>query len=209
MASRLLPKSCVLEVERKFRSLAVAKLSQTGGTPPFNSLRSLPMKTIRDTYYDKNNLLSSSGTWVRRRNGTWEAKINKGGNFTNSRFEELTGAADVAACVRSLIGVDHPETANFGLSTLADFTTTRETWVADNDFRIVLDVMDFGHTVGEVELQQVLEGTNGEVPSELQKHAAAQEMDEKITTFMQRYAWAFTPGKPTGKLTAYFEMVQV
>ncbi|KAK0736879.1 CYTH-like domain-containing protein [Apiosordaria backusii] len=172
---------CILEVERKFRSLA----------------------TIRDTYYDKAGLLSSAGVWVRRRNGAWETKIRKGGNFTNSQFEELHKVGDIAACVERITGVQAGEREDFGLATMADFITTRETWIADNEFHIVRDKMDFGHEVGEVELQQTLEGKGGEALSEVEKRAEMQRMDKRITEFMTRYSWAFADGLPMGKLTAY------
>ncbi|KAK4182064.1 CYTH-like domain-containing protein [Podospora australis] len=196
---------CILEVERKFRSLAVRQLTQHGGTPPFQTLHALRLQTIRDTYYDKAGLLSSAGVWARRRNGAWEAKIRKGGNFTNSQFEELHEVGDIAACVERATGVQAGEREDFGLVTMADFITTRETWIADNEFHIVRDKMDFGHEVGEVELQQTLEGKGGEALSEVEKRAEMQRMDERITEFMTRYSWAFADGPPVGKLTAYFK----
>ncbi|RTE71885.1 hypothetical protein BHE90_013701 [Fusarium euwallaceae] len=205
---RLLSAPCVLEVERKFRALAVRELTQHGGDPHFQSLRKLPPKRIRDTYYDRTNILSSAGAWVRRRNGGWEAKIRKGGDFTNSRFEELTNPRDIAAYVQSVTGAaDAAASAgcNFGLAATADFCTRRETWIADGEFRIVLDAIDFGHEVGEVELQLVLAGVGDEEPGEARKQEAAAAMDERVEAFMKRYAWAFAPGEPKGKLTAYFE----
>ncbi|KAK4661354.1 uncharacterized protein QC763_703040 [Podospora pseudopauciseta] len=194
---------CILEVERKFHSLAARHLTQNGGIPPFQSLRSLPLQTIRDTYYDKSNLLSSSGAWIRRRNGIWEAKIRKGGDFTNSRFEELNRVSDIAACVENITGIQAHEKEDFGLGIMADFVTTRETWIADEEFRIVRDNMDFGHEVGEVELQRVLDGE----ASEEEKMGEMERMDERIGEFMRRYGWAFRKGRPVGKLTAYFEMM--
>jgi thiamine-triphosphatase len=70
----------------------------------------------------------------------------------------------------------------------------------------VVDKTDFGHTVGEVELQQEVdfaESTEEEFGQEKQK--AMEDMDQRIARFMDRYSWAFTPGEPKGKLTAYFE----
>ncbi|TFA99682.1 hypothetical protein CCMA1212_008495 [Trichoderma ghanense] len=209
MASRRLPKTCILEVERKFRSLAVPQLTQHGGLPPFKSLQSLPVKVIHDSYYDKLGLLSKSGAWVRKRNGIWEAKLKKGGNFLNSRFEELSGIDSISAYVRQATGIDGAESRNFGLEPIAVFTTTREAWIADEvddeKFHIVLDKMDFGHQVGEVELQRALVGVDGGEPTEQQKQDAMQLMDERIVEFMKTYSWAFAPGRPTGKVSAYFE----
>ncbi|KAL6871734.1 CYTH-like domain-containing protein [Trichoderma longibrachiatum] len=205
MASRRLPKTCILEVERKFRSLAVPKLTQYGGLPHFKSLQSLPVKVIHDAYYDKDKLLSQSGAWVRNRDGTWEAKLKKGGNFLNSKFEELRGIEAISAYIKRATGIEESETRNFGLQPIAVFTTTRETWIADGEFHVTLDQMDFGHQVGEVELQKAIVGADGEEPTELQKQAEMQLMDERIVQFMQTYKWAFTEGRATGKVSAYFE----
>lgn len=196
---------CVLEVERKFRSLAVHQLTREGGIPHFKSLGKCPHKTIHDTYYDRDDALSSAGAWVRNRNGIWQAKIRKGGDYTNSRFEELVGAGDVGDCVKRLLGIRDLGTEFFGLTPTASFTTVRQSWIADGEFHIIVDTMDFGHEVGEIELERTVAGVGGEVPSEVWKQKALQEMDERISAFMMRYSWAFTSGKPTGKLTAYFE----
>ncbi|KAF1842323.1 uncharacterized protein K460DRAFT_182317 [Cucurbitaria berberidis CBS 394.84] len=198
--------SCVLEVERKFRCLAVRELTTNIGSPPFQSIQSLGQQTISDVYYDRANLLSSAGVWVRRRNAKWEAKIRIGGDFINSRFEELSDPHAIARCIKDIAGTARTEQQQFGLERVAAFTTTREAWIADNEFRIVLDSMDFGHTVGEVELQQhkTLVATSS-TSVEQEKQKIMQHMDSRIARFMEQYAWAFCPGIPKGKLTAYFE----
>lgn len=199
------PFQCFLEVERKFPRLAVRQLTQHGGSPAFASLRKLPPQEIHDAYYDRADKLSSLGAWVRRRNGKWEAKIAMGGDYANSRFQELAGGGDVGAYVRGVLGGEQArEEDSFGLSQTAEFVTARETWVVDGEFHVVRDRMDFGHEVGEVELQQVLKGEH-EMPSEEAKREAMQEMDERIVAFMDKYKWAFAPGEAKGKLTAYFE----
>ncbi|KAK5660035.1 hypothetical protein OQA88_13503 [Cercophora sp. LCS_1] len=203
MASKL--RSTVLEVERKFRRLAVATLTQHGGSPPFRSLRVLPTKRVHDIYYDKSDALCSAGTWVRLRNGAWEAKVRKGGDRTNSRFEELAETRDIAAAISDVTGLRATADNAFGLAKMAEFTTTREGWVADDEFHIVRDRTDFGHEVGEVELQMEVQEQEGRAPTEGEKEKAMADMDRRIVAFMQRYSWAFAKGKPTGKLTAYFE----
>ncbi|KAF2453458.1 CYTH-like domain-containing protein [Lineolata rhizophorae] len=211
MASRQGSKlSRVLEVERKFRSLAVRDLSQHGRFPHFRSLRKLPVQCLHDTYYDQSSLLSSAGAWVRRRNGAWQAKIKKGGTFNNSKFEELCDARDISSHITRITGTNKLEADNFGLLPIANFSTRRETWIADDEFHIALDIMDFGHEVGEVELQRVLHDiAGGGDLSEQQEQRLMQEMDEKISTFMKQYSWAFSPGEPKGKLTAYFERMRM
>ncbi|KAK0653164.1 CYTH-like domain-containing protein [Cercophora newfieldiana] len=202
--SPVLLRPSILEVERKFCRLAVATLAQNSGTPPFQSLRGLPTRTIHDIYFDKADVLYNAGIWVRRRNGAWEAKIRKGGDLTNSRFEEITDPEGIAACVGRIIArAGRGGDKDFGLEKMAEFTTTREAWIADREFCIVRDRMDFGHEVGEVELQAEMEG-----PTETEKRRVMGEMDERIEAFMQKYAWAFAPGKPVGKLVAYFEAME-
>jgi thiamine-triphosphatase len=193
-------------VERKFRSLTVRELTANNGNPPFKTIRSLGQRSIQDVYYDRSGLLSSAGVWVRQRNGDWEAKVKRGGNFTNSRFEELSDPRDISRCIKDITGVACHEHDLFGLEPIATLSTVRKTWIADEDFSIVLDSMDFGHTVGEVELQQQ-KGfiAMGELSIEEQKQRTMQEMDDRIAKFMEQYSWAFCPGVPKGKLTAYFE----
>lgn len=198
--------SYILEVERKFRSLAVQELTTNSGRPAFRSLRSLGQTTIHDVYYDRSSLLSTAGVWVRQRNGEWEAKIKKGGDFINSRFEEVSDPGDISRCISDTIGGPCLKHEQFGLGQIAAFVTTRKAWIADDEFQIVLDMTDFGHTVGEVELQQQGRPSAATGMSlEQEKQEAMQKLDDKISRFMDRYAWAFCPGTPKGKLTAYFE----
>ena len=199
--------TCVLEVERKFRSLAVQELTSSIGQPPFRSIRALGQRTIHDVYFDRSNLLSSAGVWVRQRDGYWEAKVKRGGNFTNSRFEELSDPRAISRCIQGVTGMKCVEQDFFGLERIATLHTTRRSWLADDTFRVVLDTVDFGHTVGEVELQQRKAFTaTKDMSVEQQKQSTMQEMDVRIARFMDRYSWAFCPGAPKGKLTAYFEL---
>ncbi|KAL2017075.1 hypothetical protein VTK56DRAFT_2598 [Thermocarpiscus australiensis] len=207
----------VLEVERKFRALAVPTLLLTPGSssnlkhynynntllPQFTSVQPLPCRTIHDVYFDDaRRRLGAAGAWVRR-----------GGDFVHSRFEGLRGAEEVGRCVRGVLGLqlhlNEPQEGegdgdNFGLEKVAEFVTTREAWVVDGEFKVVRDRMDFGHEVGEVELQVVVDkGLGGE-----EKAALMEEVDGRIERFMRRYRWAWEEGEAVGKLTAYFEMVR-
>jgi len=200
---------CVLEVERRFSGLTLLLLTRCAGSPPFAFLRPLTPTMMHDVYFDTRDdgtgLLSANGVWVRQRNGHWQAKLGKGGDLTNSRFHELLHVSDIAACIRRILpstatAADLKEDDNFGLVPMADFTTLRESWAADIDFTIVRDTTDFNHQVGKVELQVSLPGD----ASEEAKTAKMREMDERIRAFMGRYHWAFVPGEPVGKLTAWF-----
>jgi thiamine-triphosphatase len=136
----------------------------------------------------------------------WEAKVRRGGNFTNSRFEELTDPDAISQRVADITQCRRPAKENFGLTAMAKFSTVRRSWVADDDFTIVEDTTDFGHTVGEVELVQEHIFTENQIVSvEKRKERMVQEMDDRIIKFMARYSWAFQPGAPKGKLVAYFE----
>jgi thiamine-triphosphatase len=188
-----------LEVERKFSSLAVYPLTTNGGHPPFRTLKPLGERTLRDIYYDHSHLLSSSGIWVRQRDGGWQAKIKKGGDYNESRFEETSNINDIAKHVRDLTGFVQPESAFFGLLPTATVTTYRESWKADDKFKIVLDRTDFGHVVGEVELEEAVDHKD-----RCQINKIMAKMDHEIAQFMRQYAWAFTRGTPVGKLSAYF-----
>ncbi|KAK1147868.1 hypothetical protein N8T08_000382 [Aspergillus melleus] len=194
----------LLEVERKFRCLAVTNLLHYESIPPFQSIEYRGKKTFHDVYYDDSSFLSSKGVWVRQRNGHWQAKIRRGGDYNKSKFEELSGHDQIFRYLAQLPGYTRNiEGETFGLSQMAAFTTLRKRWVANKEFNIVQDATDFGHTVGEVELECQFKYDGDDL--ELYRRLKMAEMDERITMFMQRYAWAFCPGVPKGKLTAYFE----
>jgi thiamine-triphosphatase len=201
-------RAALLEVERKFCSLAVKDLASNTGHPAFKNIRALAQQTIHDVYYDNSSgSLISAGIWVRQRNGFWEAKVKKGGDYTNSMFEELTGTELVRRCVIDVIGKKNCEKGHFGLDAIAALSTVRQSWIADNEFKIVFDSMNFGHTVGEVELQEEVQFTATANSSiEQQKREKMKEMDRRIEMFLDRYSWAFHLGVPKGKLMAYFEL---
>ena len=201
----------LLEVERKFCSLAVKNLASNTGQPAFKNIRALAQKTIDDVYYDNSSgSLISAGIYVRQRNGLWEAKVRRGGDYTNSMFEELTGTEPVRGCVMDVIGKKDCEKDHFGLKPIATLSTDRQSWIADNEFKIVLDTMNFGHSVGEIELQEEVQFTaTADSPIEQQKREKMKEMDKRIEEFMDRYSWAFHLGVPKGKLTAYFELYPI
>jgi len=199
----------ILEVERKFCSLAVKDLVTNTRQPPFKIIHALPQHTIHDVYYDDpSRSLINAGIYVRRRNGLWEAKLRRGGDFVNSMFEELSGPDLVRQCVRNVTGKEaSAEKDFFGLGAIATLSTVRQSWIADGEFKIVFDAMDFGHTVGEVELQEEFHfSATANASRENQIREKMTEMDKKIGAFMNKYHWAFQMGVPKGKLMAYFEL---
>jgi thiamine-triphosphatase len=194
------PSTIRLEVERKFAGLKCYPLRFDSGHPPFLSLTDIGRERFHDVYYDSEARLSKAGTWLRQRDGKWQMKIRKGGTYTNSQFEELSDPGTISAHVKTLTGLDSGLSKTFGLSRLAALTTFRQSWIADNEFKIVLDQTDFGHMVGEVELESE---TN--VKNEDEARKVMLIMDNKIAQFLQRYHWAFSNDEAVGKLSAYFD----
>lgn len=188
-----------LEVERKFSRLRVDRLTIDGGQPPFSSLHYLGHRTFHDVYYDQHGKLAAAGTWLRQRDGRWQSKIRQAGDYINSQFREIEDIEDIRRHVHSITHISAPPEHTFGLSPMAQLTTHRSTWQADGRFKIVLDRTDFGHVVGEVELEaQVLVHR-----AEDARHQC-RVMDGELQRFMQRYSWAFDSSPAVGKLTAYF-----
>ncbi|KAH7119871.1 hypothetical protein B0J11DRAFT_551941 [Dendryphion nanum] len=157
-------------------------LTTNNGHSPFQTITSFGQRTINDVYYDQSSLLSSASIW--------------GGNFINSSFEELSDFQNISRCIYEVTEVGSIEQDHFGLDRIVTLSTLRKAWLADGKFKIVLDTVDFGHTIGLVELDSSIEQ---------QKQTTMSTMDERIGRFMERYSWDFCSGKPNGKLTAYFE----
>ncbi|MCJ1408704.1 hypothetical protein MMC19_002779 [Ptychographa xylographoides] len=195
----------VLEVERKFAPPVdfLSRLIANRGPPAFECIQYTGQSSFEDIYYDHNNTLYSHGIWVRNRSGAWQAKIRRGGDFINSQFTELSNIDDIRHLVESHSGHTGSKEYTFGLTEFARFVTQRRSWKVEGGFEIVYDETDFGHTVGEVELQKANTGDKENAERESEQ---AREMDEDIKRFMERYNWAFPPGKPVGKLTAYCTM---
>ncbi|KIW18412.1 hypothetical protein PV08_02700 [Exophiala spinifera] len=188
-----------LEVERKFAALKCYPLRVDSGNPPFLSLTDLGSRTFHDTYFDLNDQLWMKGTWLRQRDGKWQMKIRRGGTYLNSQSEEVSDLDIISAHIKSLTGREYGPSQLFGLSHLASFSTFRRAWIADSAFKIVLDQTDFGHTVGEVELEAQMDVQGAD---EIQM--ATKAMDKRIAAFLQHYVWAFSSEAPVGKLSAYF-----
>lgn len=189
-----------LEVEKKFSKLRVYPLIINGGTPPFNSLTHLGIHSFRDIYYDRNNMLFSAGVWIRLRNGVWQSKAGREANVNESQFYESTDVLKIQRQIESITKTTAaPASEDFGLDVLADFTTEREMWKANGRFNIVLDRMNFGYTVGEVELEEsLLAGTDAKL--------LGARMDADVVQFMQTYHWAFDTSPVVDKLTACLDV---
>lgn len=222
------PRRSVLEVERKFAPTAtsIRQLDQNTGEPPFDSVVHKGVTCFEDTYYDTpNDTLSKAGVWIRRRekfecgvrrftghrragphNASWEAKVRVGGDFINSAFKEITDVGEISAMLGTLVpgselDADHGPRGG-QVREMARFVTDRTGYIVDGKFTVVIDVTDFGHTVGEVELERDAAETSCQGED---KALAIAAMDKEIDGFMRRFLWAFPARKPVGKLTAYFK----
>ena len=186
------------EIERKFvYNIALfPTFCQNKGVKPFRSLIQRNTEIIKDEYFDFSfNQLMNNGIYIRKRNDVWEAKQRRAGDFIRSSFYETNDIDEIRELVHKYstsesANVSKPSN-NFGLNTICRYLTTRENWSADSDFAIMLDTTDFGHAVGEVELQA------GDEKAAM----------DRIDDFMERYKWFFgnDKSKPKGKMTAYFD----
>lgn len=208
MGSKTAPmiRRAVLEVERKFFSNGSSRerISANQGKPAFHTLEYLGQQSFEDIYFDRDGILMANKIWLRKRSGRWQAKVRHGGDFTNSQFEELSEPPEISALIKRYFLDANVASRNFGLQKIAQFTTVRDAWRADDRFEIVLDDTDFGHSVGEVELQETITITGDDQSLKILQKSMAKEMDRQIDSFMQRYRWAFPVEIPVGKLSAYF-----
>ena len=211
----------MLEVERKFLPSAAHLIARNAASPAFRNFKTLPTYTFTDIYYDQADKLRSAGIWVRKRDQKWEAKIKLGGDYIHSQFCEIDTPGKIATMLKQHI----PMTSNmidltdlstptelqpFGLTTFASFTTTRQTWTASvddkTDVSIVIDTTDFGHQVGEVELQVPFaeEDVSTTATTATTQSEAIQSMQATLDAFMADHRMAFPQAECKGKLSAYF-----
>ena len=171
------------------------------------------------TVAERAKSLCASGIWVRVRDGVWQAKLNRGGSFTNSRFREVEGTEAVGRVVRNFVEHGLDIRAAFGdkeakselemkeplldqLQKVAEFETTRERWRVDGSYEVVIDQTPFGWIGGEVEKVTAVERGDDET-------GIAKRIDVEMEEFMDKFAWAFpVQGVVVGKMTAYFDWLK-
>lgn len=127
-----------------------------------------------------------------------QAKKRIAGTYNRSTFDELTDPHAIRAQIAHYLPLPPSTPSNeknnlFGLDILAQLVTTRQVYVADRRFTVVLDRTDFGHAVGEVELEVEAEGD-------------AEKAHEEIDGFLAKYSWFCQAGPVEGKLSAYFRL---
>lgn len=182
----------LLEVEQKFGfSPSLIRLFKSNkGNPPFSNLLYQGTHRFHDAYFDHaSQILANNGIWIRRRDTRWEAKRRTEGDFVRTAFEEIDNLGRIHDLVCRYLPGSPDAHKNFGLDVCCQFNTTRELYLADRKFSIMLDETNFGHSVGEVEL----------------KTKDTAQAHKEIDAFLDKYSWFFRKEKPKGKLTAYFE----
>ncbi|KAM0719946.1 hypothetical protein Q7P37_004081 [Cladosporium fusiforme] len=249
-----------LEVERKF--VPTPALRKLASEPPNGSRLFLPSasnsprtlitrlsrKRVSDKYYDRNGQLEGRGIWVRWRKeqttkhdgndaepsqGVWEAKVQQGGDFVNSKFVELKGRDAIEELMSNAGVCDSIYDIKYQMGFMAD----RVSWSVQSldgkqshddeaAMTIVLDTIiaslegadgghpkNFHHEIGELELAKTvttqLNGTADGDGALVRKHDSARvaegdRMDEELAAFMKARPEVFAgDGVPLGKLTAY------
>lgn len=126
--------------------------------------------------------------------------------YNRTAFEEIRCPKQIQSLISSYIPNTPDSNRNFGLDVSCHFVTTRETYLVDGKFSVMLDQTSFGHATGEVEVEVELDvdATGGK-----EKELAIEKAHADIGEFLDRYSWFFRAGgkeEPKGKLSAYFEM---
>ncbi|XP_059806714.1 thiamine-triphosphatase [Hypanus sabinus] len=154
-----------IEVERKFavRPDTEQRLAALGG-------QRLGSRSLLDRYFDTDDLrLTSADLWLRSREGRWQLKSPVGAGphaGGTTRYRETTSEAEILALLRPVLsaiegGLDRlAETGH--LREFATIRTQRISYRLPQGLLVDLDLADFGHQVGEIEVEV---GTEDEVPA--------------------------------------------
>ena len=166
-------------------------IKQRYGWPPFMwKLVSGPEQAV-ETYYDSDkNFLSHCGLLVRTRPSKSTGKMQREALETIASSGQMFLTTEINA-VHELIGRHIPGSTGpvnvFDLETLCAMLTTRTVFEAveniqgrELDFRIVLDVTNWGHRVGRVEFAADFEG------DDIDPHAQIDAFMERYPTFFER-----------------------
>jgi len=142
----------MIEVEKKF-TLSEAEIEKLTQGAEF-----VGEKIFTDTYFDSPDYkLTTRDKWLRLRGDRFELKLpmNEGKGASDRKldqYEELDSDDEI----RRVLGLKQQGTLRedlevCGYKSFASFTTTRRKFKS-GEFVIDLDVMDFGYSIGEIEL---------------------------------------------------------
>ncbi|XP_064640118.1 thiamine-triphosphatase-like [Lineus longissimus] len=149
----LLPKA--IEVERKFvvTDDCKEKLLELGA-------ELFKTSEFTDEYFDvEQYTLTTHDFWLRTRGGKFELKspvVKNDLNTPSSQYHELDDEAAILEKIAGVLGKDpgtmslHEYLAETKCSVFSCYTTKRLSYMLE-DFEIVLDEMDFGFSIGEIE----------------------------------------------------------
>lgn len=142
----------MIEVEKKFilSDEDIDRITKGAGF--------LGEKSFTDTYFDDSDYsLTKSDKWLRLRDDRFELKLPMNEGKGSSRrqldqYEEL----DTDEAIQKALNIKSPSILKEdleinGYKPFSTFTTTRKKY-KKGDFIIDLDVIDFGYSIGEIEL---------------------------------------------------------
>lgn len=142
----------MIEVEKKFILSSKDRERITEGA------EFLSEKSFTDTYFDTSDyLLTKADKWLRLRDNRFELKLpmNQGKGSSQRQLDQYEELDTDEAIYKAL---DIKPTATLqkdleinGYKPFSTFTTTRKKY-KKGDFVIDLDVIDFGYSIGEIEL---------------------------------------------------------
>jgi len=136
-----------IEVERKFHITEEEVASLLEGA------EYLGEKTYTDICFDSENFgMTTKDQWLRRRNGRYDYKMSfkKQDKTGVDNYHEYTGD-EVRKHLKLGAGDMEKELAKAGIKPIAKIVTTRKEY-KKGEFGIVIDSMDFGYQIGEIEL---------------------------------------------------------
>jgi thiamine-triphosphatase len=197
-----------LEVERKFIPHNISEPLRFGDFanphdiyPLYKPFSFVGISDICDVYYDLPHgpeKLMDQGIYVRKRNGEWEVKIRKSGNYVNSKCIEVQGKQKVKEVLGKVTRLgkclQHVKEAARILTKRLEYKSEGFSIILDS-YQVVLD-----YSSSQKSCSLIICGQIGEEGTEEVK---GREMDIKLETFMNTNEWAFprTEGAVEGKLT--------
>ena len=185
-----------LKTESRFlvKATLLSQLRSNNGLPPFRSLKHLSTERLTDTYFDNTTskrTLSRCGITIRQRTlvfteteqvhpnirthavAALKAKKRIFGDHTHSIIKEYEGSQAIRALIQDHIFNLPDDAENFGLGTLAKFSTIRNNFLVNGEFSLAFEHTDFGHSSGEITL------LNGE----------GESAQKRIDAFLEEYSW--------------------
>lgn len=178
----------MIEVERKFilKEETINKLTK--------GAEFISKKTFTDTYYDTANFsLTTKDMWLRQRGDRFELKVplNQGESMTNrvlDQYEEYETEEEI----RKILNLPEKKTLKedleeSGYCPIATLTTTRKKY-KKGEFIIDFDTIDFGYSIGEIELM-------------IKDKSEIKEASDKIIAFAEENGLIITA--VLGKLVEY------